>query len=93
MSIEYSPNIEYLGTYDGPDGEIQRSVDLLCDRGVYGCSFFENDVHLTIKWYPDHNKYWAEDAAINYIEGRLDVTGSNLVLDFNETLDVNERIG
>ena len=91
MSITYNPNIQYLSTIDTVDGS--RSVDVLYDGQMYGCSFFENDVHLTITWYPNKSRYWADDAAMNYIEGRLNVTGSQLLLNFEESTTVDERIG
>lgn len=63
---------------------------------VWGCEFYREGKLIKTEWYPTHNKFYAEDAAENYISGVKTIDeseSSEIQLNLFDEASVKERVG
>ena len=59
---------------------------------VWGVELYQDGVLLTTEWFPMHNKFYAEDAAENFING-IKEAPSEIQLNLFDTASVKEKVG
>lgn len=61
--------IVILTEYRSDDKKLKSTV--LKDNTSYRVDFYENEVYIGVRYAPNHSLYYAEDMALNYVEGVL----------------------
>lgn len=69
--IKKSELIEIFDTYISNDGKLKATVWYDSSHGIWGCSFYVDEVWQQDQWFPDHSERYAEDAAENFVMGIL----------------------
>lgn len=61
---------------------------------VWGCEFYSDGVLVSTEWFPMHNKFYAQDAAENYVSGIKTLEEPREIqLNLFDDASVKERVG